>query len=190
MSARPSASNSKGAAEVAPGKSYVCQYTTMATIGREPNRAEKMLRAVLGLWPRIKRRLRRYVTRLNNIGFFRKGKATRLQHTYAPKLTVDIQPGDFVRVLPYAEIKATLNPAGYCKGLQFQNTMRKYCGGVYEVDKTPAYLLEECGKKISKCKDLVILSGLTCDGIGEIDGYACDRCCLHYWKADWLEKID
>ena len=189
MSALSSASNFKGA-EVASGRRYVCQYTTMATIGREANRTAKSLRSMLKLWPKIKRRLRRYMSRLNTIGFFRKAKTTRLQDTYAPKLGVDIQPGDFVRVLPYAEIKATLNPAGYCKGLQFQNTMRKYCGGTYKVDKTPAYLLEECGKKISKCRDLLILHGLTCDGIGEIDGYPCDRCCFHYWKKDWLEKIE
>jgi hypothetical protein len=97
--------------------------------------------------------------------------------------------GDMVKVLPYSRIKSTLNERGIFKNLSFQAPMEKYCDNTYEVLKLPQYLLNNGGRKINRCKDVVILRGLYCDGKGMMTHEGCDMCCLHYWKTDWLRKI-
>ena len=68
--------------------------------------------------------------------------------------------------------------------------MEKYCGNTYKVLKIPEYVLDQAGKKINKCKDVVILEGLTCNGASVALEEGCDRSCVHYWKSDWLIKIN
>jgi len=68
--------------------------------------------------------------------------------------------------------------------------MKKYCSGTYEVLKIPQYVLDEGGRRINRCKDVVILRGHYCDGKNMTKHEGCDMSCLHYWKKDWLRKID
>jgi hypothetical protein len=100
-----------------------------------------------------------------------------------------LEIGDMVKVLSYSQIESTLNDKGYFKGLSFQESMEKYCNNTYKVLKLPQYVLDQGGRKINKCKDVVILRGLYCNGKGTIEEEGCDRCCLHYWKTDWLKKM-
>jgi len=39
-----------------------------------------------------------------------------------------------------------------------------------------------------RCKDIVILKDLVCNGKGILDGKDCDRSCPYFWKTTWLEK--
>ena len=100
-----------------------------------------------------------------------------------------LEIGDMVKVLSCSQIKSTLNDKGYFKGLSFQDPMEKYCNGTYKVLKIPQYVLDKGGRKINRCKDVVILRSLYCNGKGMLLEEGCDMCCLHYWKADWLKKV-
>ena len=112
-------------------------------------------------------------------------------HEYQPEYDsgVGLEIGDTVKVLSYSQIKSTLNDQGYFKGLSFQENMERCCGNTYTVLKIPRYVLDQGGRKINRCKDVVILGGLYCNGKGTVLEEGCDRCCLHYWKADWLRKV-
>lgn len=169
---------------------YVCQYTTMRDIGRDLNRIEKFYQILLRVHPAIRRRIRRWRDKVSQRSD-RRSNAKIMVNAYQPesgsRVTLDI--GDMVRVLSYSQIRSTLDEKGVFKNLAFQEPMRKYCNNTYEVFKIPQYVLNNGGRKINRCKDVVILRGLHCNGKGMMTHEGCDTCCLHYWKTDWVEKI-
>jgi len=169
---------------------YVCQYTTMRHIGRELNRTEKFCQLLLRVYPAIQRRVQRWRDK------FVQGRTRRANGKIivneCPREDSSKEPlkiGDRVKVLSYAQIRSTLDDRGILKNLSFQEPMRKYCNHTYEVLKIPQYVLNNGGKKINKCRDVVILRGLYCNGRGMLTHEGCDTSCLHYWKTDWLRKM-
>jgi hypothetical protein len=169
---------------------YVCQYTTMREVGRELNRIEKFYQMFLRTYPALKRRIGKWFGKCH-----KKSDRAPSGEVIANKfLTEDslgdgLKIGDMVKVLSYSQIESTLNDKGYLKGLSFQKSMQKYCNSTYQVLKLPKYVLDQGGRKINRCKDVVILRGLYCNGKDAMEKEGCDRCCLHYWKSDWLRKV-
>jgi len=169
---------------------YTCQYTAMTDMGRELDRTERFYQFLLRVYPAIRRRMRKryeaFITRArgrSNMG------VTAADRQREDSLGDELEIGDTVRVLSYSQIKSTLDDKGYCRGLSFQESMEKYCSHTYEVLKIPKYVLDRGGKKVNRCKDVVILRGLYCDGKGTVLEEGCDRCCLHYWKTEWLRRV-
>ena len=98
------------------------------------------------------------------------------------------KPGERVRILPYEKIAETLDERRRYENLFFMEGMAKSCGGDYEVLREVKWLYDESSKKMLRCKDIVVLKDLVCDGKGALDGRDCDRSCLYFWKTAWLEK--
>ena len=98
-----------------------------------------------------------------------------------------LKAGDMVRVRTMEEIEATLDRNGKTKGCGFMKAQREYCGTVQSVFKSMERFVEERDFKVKKCKGLVLLEGVMCEG-NEIYG-RCDRSCLIFWREEWLEKI-
>ena len=96
--------------------------------------------------------------------------------------------GERVRISSHEKIKETLDERHCYEGLIFMESMAKFCGGVYEVLREVKWLYDEHSRKMLKCKDMVVLKDLVCDGKGILDGKDCDRSCLYFWKKMWLEK--
>jgi hypothetical protein len=169
---------------------YFCQYTTMTDIGRELNRIEKFYQILLRVYPAIKRHIRQWRYKFPKKSD-RRSNMEEIINEYQPEDSSAgrLEIGDTVKILPYSQIKSTLNDSGCFKRLKFQEPMEKYCNNTYEVLKIPQYLLNNGGRKINRCKDVVILRGLYCDGKGVMTHEGCDMCCLHYWKTDWLKKM-
>lgn len=169
---------------------YMCQYTTMRHIGRELNRTETFYQLLLRVYPAIQRRVGRwrdkFIQRSN-----RRANGKIIVNEYQPEDSSrePLKIGDRVKVLPYDQIRSTLDDRGVFKNLTFQEPMKRYCNNTYEVLKLPQYVLNNGGRKINRCKDVVILRGLYCNGKGMMTHEGCDTCCLHYWKTDWLKKI-
>lgn len=169
---------------------YTCQYTTIRDIGRELNRIEKCYQILLRAYPAIQRRIRRWRDTFSQKSN-RRSNMEIITKDYPPEDSSGdrLEIGDMVKVLPYSQIKSTLNERGVFKNLSFQAPMEKYCNSTYQVLKLPQYVLNNGGRKINRCKDVVILRGLYCNGKGMLTHEGCDMCCLHYWKTDWLKKI-
>jgi hypothetical protein len=169
---------------------YICQYTAMTDIGRELNRIEKFYQMLLRAYPAIQRRIRRWRDKFLHKSDSRSNREI-ITNDYPPEDSSGdrLEIGDMVKVLSYPQIKSTLNDKGCFKGLPFQEPMKKYCNSTYKVLKIPQYVLDQGGRKINRCKDLVILRGLYCNGKGMVTHEGCDMCCLHYWKTDWLKKV-
>ena len=171
-------------------RGYICQYTTMTDIGRELNRIDKFYQILLRVYPAIKRHIRQWRYKFSQKSDGR-SNMEEIINEYQPEDSSGkrLEIGDRVRILSYSQIKSTLNDSGCFKRLKFQEPMEKYCNNTYEVLKIPQYVLNNGGRKINKCKDVVILRGLYCDGKGVMTHEGCDMCCLHYWKTDWLKKM-
>jgi hypothetical protein len=88
-----------------------------------------------------------------------------------------------VKILSYPEIETTLNSKKKYKGLTFLPGMKPYCGEFATVQREPLYVLDQGGRKIQQCKNIIICKKLYCDGTN----IKCDRSCLYYWKKDWLK---
>ena len=101
----------------------------------------------------------------------------------------NLKAGDMVRVKSIEEIKATLNHVGQTKGCSFiSSVMGPYCGTVQRVLKPMERFVDEREMRVKKCKGLVLLEGVICEGTTSYG--RCDRCCYVFWRNEWLEKIE
>jgi hypothetical protein len=103
-----------------------------------------------------------------------------------PKLMV----GDIVQILSMEEIMLTLDEHRETEHVWFMPWMAKFCGMKVEVAKRVNFIFDERAWKMLKCKNLVILGQLACNGNDLYRRSGCDRNCLYFWKEKWLKKIE
>lgn len=101
-----------------------------------------------------------------------------------------IEEGDWVRVLSLAEIRATLDAARRCKGLEFMPGMEQFCGQRMRVRKKVRAMFDERAWRMIRIRDCYLLDDCVCEGRGMFDKEGCDRCCYYFWKESWLVKAD
>jgi len=99
-----------------------------------------------------------------------------------------LQPGDAVSVLSKEEIQKTLNHWNGLKGCAFMEEMWVYCGTTQRVLKRVNSFLDERDYKMKKCKGIVILDGVMCNGTKDFG--KCDRSCFFFWRDEWLKKVE
>jgi len=107
-----------------------------------------------------------------------------------PTATLDLQPGEFVRIKPYAEILRTLDTENKNRGLFFDAEMVPYCGGSYRVLNRVTKIIDE---KTGRMQDLrtpcVILDSVICQSRYSYCRMFCPRSIYSYWREIWLERI-
>jgi hypothetical protein len=103
-------------------------------------------------------------------------------------IMLHLKPGDRIKVKSKSEIKKTLNGWKQFEGCRFIDEMMQYCGTKGKVLKTVHHILDEREMKIKKCKNVVILEGVVCNGAWPFR--ECDRSCYFLWKEAWLTKIE
>jgi hypothetical protein len=74
------------------------------------------------------------------------------------------------------------------RGCGFMPEMEKYCETNQKVFKIIQKFLDERDYLMKKCKGMVILENVFCEGT--IDFGRCDRTCFFFWREEWLEKIE
>ena len=97
-----------------------------------------------------------------------------------------LKPGDLVQVKSKAEIQATLNRWNQLKRCAFMEEMGPYCGTTQRVFKRVEKFLDERDYLMKKCKGIIILEGVYCEGTRDFG--ACDRSCFFFWREEWLKK--
>lgn len=110
----------------------------------------------------------------------------RLRKT--PKQTLDLQPGELVRVKSKEQILATLDRTGRNRGLSFDGEMLKYCGQQARVLRRVDNIIEEStGRLLRLPGDCIILDEVIC--AADYHQY-CPRSIYPYWREIWLERVD
>lgn len=102
----------------------------------------------------------------------------------------ELQEGDLVQVLPYEEIRKTLDTNGECERMAFMDGMKRYTGRTFRVYKKIKTMFDEQSWKMVRLKRAVLLEDVICDAHGLYDKEGCDRCCFYFWKEQWLRKVD
>jgi hypothetical protein len=140
------------------------------------------------LAPRQERALRLYLNDLINWFSRLAGRGNRPSAPTTSATTANLKAGDLVRVRSGEEIEATLNHWRQLKGCSFMPEMRQYCGTTQRVLKPMERFVDERDLRTKKCKGIILLEGLNCQGTAEFG--RCDRSCFYFWREEWLEKID
>lgn len=104
-----------------------------------------------------------------------------------PRRTLDLQPGELVRVKSREEIQATLDRNNRNRGLMFDVEMLRYCGKTGRVKQRIERIIDEhTGEMIEFNSDCVTLEGFVC-----MADYhrLCTRGIYEYFREIWLERV-
>lgn len=108
--------------------------------------------------------------------------------TKTPTRTLNLKPGERVRVKTRDEIIRTLNREGKNRGLVFTVEMLPFCGGTFRVHKRVEKIIDEPSQTLIGLEGTVILENVTCDGCHSPRG-GCPKDNYLYWREVWLERI-
>lgn len=107
-----------------------------------------------------------------------------------PVSTLDLAPGDWVRVKPFDEIVGTLDRNNKNRGLWFvPQEMGDHCGHRYRVERRVSRILnEKTGEMIEFKTPSVILDGVYCHGSAIERRVFCPRASALMWREIWLSR--
>jgi len=107
-------------------------------------------------------------------------------HDGAADGSLNLKPGELVRVKSLPQIRATLDPAGKNRNLLFAPSMVSFCGRVLRVQDRVENIVLEGTTKQRRLHDTVLLEGSTCDGVCH---RLCPRQSFLFWRECWLERV-
>jgi hypothetical protein len=103
-----------------------------------------------------------------------------------PRLDLNLQPGQVVRVRTQKEIAATLDREGKNRGLWFDPVMLRYCGRELTVTKRITRIIDEKSSRLLNLKTpSIVLDDLHCQ---PEDRRFCSRLLHLFWREIWLER--
>jgi hypothetical protein len=110
--------------------------------------------------------------------------------TPTPIETLDLQPGELVRVKPYHEILKTLNTSNRNRGLFFDAEEVPYCGKTYRVLRRVERIVNErTGRMLEMKTPCIVLDSVICRSRYSECRLFCPRSIFAYWREIWLERL-
>jgi hypothetical protein len=108
-----------------------------------------------------------------------------------PVETLNLQPGELVRIKSHDEILKTLNSASKNRGLYWDAEEVPYCGGIYSVLKRVTKILDEKTGKMQTMKTpCILLDSVVCQSRYSYCRMFCPRSIYAYWREIWVERVD
>ena len=108
--------------------------------------------------------------------------------TKTPRQSLNLIPGESVRVKSADQIAQTLNKQGKNRGLAFTVEMLPFCGRTFRVLRRLEKMINEPTRRLIRVEGTVILENVTCDGCHILRG-GCPKNNYHYWREVWLERV-
>jgi len=107
-----------------------------------------------------------------------------------PKGSLDLQPGELVRVKSHQAILETLNTKSRNRGMYWDAEMVPYCGKTYRVRTRVTQIIDEKTGKMQLFKSpCVILDSVVCESRYSNCRMFCPRAIYPYWREIWLERV-
>lgn len=107
-----------------------------------------------------------------------------------PVVSLDLQPGELVRVKRHEDILATLDQRSMNRGLYWDAEMVPYCGGTYRVLKRVTRIVDEkTGRMLQMKTPCIILDNVYCQARYSACRMFCPRGIYSYWREIWLERV-
>jgi hypothetical protein len=104
-----------------------------------------------------------------------------------PTGTLDLQPGELVRIKSKEEIVKTLDTRNRNRGMKFDAEMLRYCGRQARVVGRVERIIDEASGRMMELKNpCIVLEDVICRG----DYHRlCPRGTYPYWREIWLERV-
>jgi hypothetical protein len=107
-----------------------------------------------------------------------------------PLATLDLQPGELVRIKSYEEILRTIDKDNKNRGMVFDAEMVPYCGNSYRVRSRVEHFIDEATGRMKTLKTpAVILDDVYCQSRYSNHRMFCPRGIFSWWREVWLERI-
>jgi hypothetical protein len=107
-----------------------------------------------------------------------------------PSETLNLEPGELVRVKPHKEILKTVDAVNRNRGMYWDAELVPYCGGTYRVAKRVNRLIDEkSGKMIEMKNACIVLEGVVCQARYSPCRMLCPKSMYPYWREIWLERV-
>ena len=108
-----------------------------------------------------------------------------------PAASLNLQPGELVRVKPLDEILQTVNTASKNRGLHWDAELVPYCGGTYRVLTRVTKIIDEKTGRMQEMKTpAIILDAVVCGARYSACRMFCPRGTYAYWREIWLERVE
>ena len=108
-----------------------------------------------------------------------------------PTVSLDLQPGEMVRVKAHEEILRTVNTRNQNRGMFWDAELVPYCGGTYRVlRRVDKVISERTGKMVEMKSPCIILDSVVCQAKYSACRMFCPRAMYPYWREVWLERVD
>jgi hypothetical protein len=105
-------------------------------------------------------------------------------------VSLNLKPGELVRIKSYKEILETLDTKNKNRGLFFDAEQVPYCGGIYRVRSSVTRFLDEKKGTVTTLKTpAVILENVWCKACYSDRRMNCPRSIYSWWREAWLERI-
>jgi hypothetical protein len=113
------------------------------------------------------------------------------QLSKTPSDSLDLQPGEWVRIKSFDEIMATLDTNNKNRGLGFDpSEMGMFCERIAQVDqRLYRFIDDRTGRMVSVKEPTVILKGIYCSGERSNVRKFCPRAITPYWREIWLARL-
>jgi hypothetical protein len=116
------------------------------------------------------------------------GSIPRGQST--PVESLELQPGELVRIKSHEEILKTLDTGSRNRGLYFDAEEVPYCGKTYRVLRRVERIVNERNGRMRTMKTpCVILDSVVCESRYSECRLFCPRSIYAYWREIWLERV-
>ena len=107
-----------------------------------------------------------------------------------PIESLNLQPGEIVRVKSQDEILKTINVSNANRGMYWDAELVPYCGGTYKVLKRVTKIIgEQTGKMLQMKSPCIILDSVVCQARYSSCRLFCPKSMYPYWREIWLERV-
>jgi hypothetical protein len=107
-----------------------------------------------------------------------------------PAVSLNLQPGEIVRVKAHKEILKTLNTNSMNRGMYFDAEQVPYCEGTYTILKRVTKIINERTGQMQEMKTpCIILDSVFCQGKYSPCRMFCPRGIYSFWREIWLERV-
>jgi hypothetical protein len=108
-----------------------------------------------------------------------------------PSGTLNLQPGELVRVKSHEEILKSVDSGNRNRGMYWDAELVPYCGGTYRVLKRVTRLIDEKTAKMVEMKNpCIILDSVVCQARYSPCRMLCPKAMYPYWREIWLERVE
>jgi hypothetical protein len=107
-----------------------------------------------------------------------------------PSGTLNLQPGELVRVKSHDEILKTVDAGNKNRGMYWDAELVPYCGETYRVLKSVTKIIDEkTGKMVEMKNPCIILDSVVCQARYSQCRMLCPKSMYPYWREIWLERV-